>query len=271
MSRAPLPFDLELRPAGDWRFELRSSPATRGRLLGGGLIAASILSSAHTVDSDRMPASLHASFLRAGHPGTTCGIEVRSLHDGQSSSVREVSILQHQRRLATMTLRYHTEAQPPPSPWAHAAQDGSARPDQGRADEAAVAPLEVLDGFEIRAAVLPESVKRPILHPYWVRSCAQIGDDPIMHAATLAFLSDIGVSGSALRPGTRMRRRLEAVTLDHLLTWYGPVRVDEWIRIEASPVINAEGRGLANGEIRTETGRLVAALTQHVLLGERAE
>jgi acyl-CoA thioesterase II len=266
----PLPFSLELRPAGDSRFELRSSPATGGRLLGGGLLAASVLSSAQTVDPDRMPASLHASFLRAGRVGATCWIDISAIHDGQSSSVREVSVLQDQRQLATLTLRYHTEAEPAPSPWSHAEREGAAGPDQGRADEAAVASLEVLDGFEIRAAVLPGSVERPLLHPFWVRSCARIGDDPVAHAATLAFLSDIGVSGSALEPAARMRRRLEAVTLDHLLTWYGPVRVDEWVRIEASPVVNAEGRGLANGEIRTEGGRLIAALTQHVLLGAGA-
>lgn len=266
----PLPFSLELRPASSSRFELRSSPTARGRLLGGGLLAASILSSAQTVEPDRPPASLHASFLRSGHIGPTCWIDVRPLHDGQRSSVREVSVLQDQRVLATMTLRYHAQADPATDRWSHEQGTGTTTPEQGRTDDAAVASLEVLEGFEIRAAVPPGSVERPILHPYWVRSCARMDDDPVAHAAVLAFLSDIGVSGSALEPAARMRRRLEAVTLDHLLTWHGPVRVDEWLRIEASPVVNADGRGLANGEVRTEAGRLVAALTQHVMLSARS-
>lgn len=79
-------------------------------------------------------------------------------------------------------------------------------------------------------------------------------------------LTDIGVSGSAVHPAARLRDRLAAVTLDHTLIWHHPARADRWLLVDAEPLVNADGRGTARGEVREESGRLVASFTQTVLL-----
>lgn len=102
----------------------------------------------------------------------------------------------------------------------------------------------------------------------WMRMRAPLPDDPGLHRAALAYLSDMTIQEPILRahgvfwalPG------LKVASLDHAMWWHRPARVDEWLLyVQESP--NARGgRGLATGRIYTESGALVASVAQEIMI-----
>jgi acyl-CoA thioesterase-2 len=93
-------------------------------------------------------------------------------------------------------------------------------------------------------------------------------DDPALHRAVLAYMSDLTIQEPVLRghgiawsqPG------LKVASLDHAMWWHRPVRVDEWLLyVQNSPSARA-GRGLATGRIFTREGELVATVAQEIMV-----
>ena len=85
----------------------------------------------------------------------------------------------------------------------------------------------------------------------WMRTRRAIPDDPAIHRAALAYLSDLTIQESILRahgvawatPG------LKVASLDHAMWWHRPGRVDDWmLYVQESPSARG-GRGLATGRI----------------------
>ncbi len=90
-----------------------------------------------------------------------------------------------------------------------------------------------------------------------MKAVSRLPDDPNLHRAALAYLSDFTLLESVLRghglpwatPG------LKIASLDHAMWWHRFGRVDEWILyVQESP--NAiGGRGLSFGRIYSRDGR----------------
>ncbi len=85
----------------------------------------------------------------------------------------------------------------------------------------------------------------------WMRTRRALPDDPAIHRAALAYVSDLTIQESILRahgvawatPG------LKVASLDHAMWWHRPGRVDEWmLYVQESPSARG-GRGLATGRI----------------------
>jgi acyl-CoA thioesterase-2 len=102
----------------------------------------------------------------------------------------------------------------------------------------------------------------------WVRADGELADDPLLHAAVIAYASDMSIIDSVLKPheirwreGTTM-----VVSLDHCMWFHRPFRADKWLLVDQdSP--NAYGaRGLARGLIFDQEGRLVVSLVQEGLV-----
>jgi acyl-CoA thioesterase-2 len=98
----------------------------------------------------------------------------------------------------------------------------------------------------------------------WMKAIRTLPDDPNLHRAALAYLSDFTLLESVLRghglawatPG------LKIASLDHAMWWHRFGRVDEWLLyVQESP--NAVGgRGLSQGRIYTQDGVLLASVAQ---------
>ena len=102
----------------------------------------------------------------------------------------------------------------------------------------------------------------------WVRADGELPDDPLLHAAVVAYASDMSIIDSILKPheisweaGATM-----VVSLDHCMWFHRPFRADRWLLFDQdSP--NAYGaRGLARGLMFDEEGRLVVSLVQEGLI-----
>jgi acyl-CoA thioesterase-2 len=102
----------------------------------------------------------------------------------------------------------------------------------------------------------------------WLRTRRSLPDDPDLHRAALAYLSDMTIQESVLRahgvawstPG------LKVASLDHAMWWHRFARVDDWLLyVQESPSARG-GRGLSNGRIYSSDGTLVASVAQEITI-----
>src|SRR4029450_1001619 len=89
----------------------------------------------------------------------------------------------------------------------------------------------------------------------WVRVPDRLPDDPMLHAAMLAFLSGMGpVGGVAQALGVARRDRMMA-SLDHCMWFHHPARADEWLLYELEAVATAPARGGGRRSLWEHGGR----------------
>jgi len=102
----------------------------------------------------------------------------------------------------------------------------------------------------------------------WMRMRAPMPDDPRLHRAALAYLSDMTIQESILRRHglTWSTPGLKVASLDHAMWWHRFGRVDEWmLYVQEAP--NARGgRGLAQGRIYSRDGELLATVAQEIMV-----
>jgi acyl-CoA thioesterase-2 len=103
---------------------------------------------------------------------------------------------------------------------------------------------------------------------FWVRIGGGLPDDPAIHRAALAYLSDFSLLDTALvaHGRTVFDERFQVASLDHSLWLHRPFRADDWLLyVLDSP--NAHGaRGLTRGLLYDRAGALVASVAQEGLV-----
>ena len=254
------------------------------RVFGGQVIGQALMAACKTVEATRPPHSLHGYFLRPGDPAVPIIYEVDRIRDGRSFTTRRVIGIQHGKAIFSMSASFH------------AAEPGfdhqTAMPD--------VPDPETLPGeMDVDASFLkvaPEPIRRywqterPLdmrpqslahytssdpLPPHqnvWLRSTGPVpaphGDDPCVHAAILAYASDMTLLDTALFPHGRsiFSDGIQAASLDHAMWFHRPFRVDDWLLYAQDAPTTAGGRGFCRGAIYTRTGTLVASTTQEGLI-----
>jgi acyl-CoA thioesterase-2 len=271
---------LELERLADDRF--RASPdALRPleRVYGGQLLAQALVAAGSTV-SGKAPRSLHAAFVRAGTPGRSLELTVDRVRDGRTMSTRQTTVLEDGKPLLTAIASFHygdTEpgvaAPAPPAPppdevpllqhWA--AQLPAELRHHGRHW------IEQPPPVEMRIGEPPSFLGRPSASPvrsHWMRVPRDVGDDPLLHAALLAYASDFLLMDMVFRahPGAGGPGLSNGLSLDHAMWFHRPVRFDRWHLYTQEALAVAGDRGLARGAIHDADGRLVATTVQEVLV-----
>ena len=68
----------------------------------------------------------------------------------------------------------------------------------------------------------------------WVRADGELADDPLLHAAVVAYASDMSIIDSVLKPHeVRWEdRRNMVVSLDHCMWFHRPFRADQWLLVD---------------------------------------
>jgi acyl-CoA thioesterase-2 len=105
----------------------------------------------------------------------------------------------------------------------------------------------------------------------WLKASGPLGDDPVMHAAVLAYASDLTLLSASVVPhGTYIGDpRLQPASIDHAMWFHRPLRADEWLLYDQVSPSASGGRGFATGRLFTEDGRLVASAAQEGLIRVR--
>lgn len=247
------------------------------RIFGGQLLAQGIVAAGRTAARGRQVHSLHATFLAGGVDTDPVHYVVEALGDGRSFSTRRVLAVQRGRVLATMSVSFQAAAagveHQRPMP---AAPDPRDVPNVAEALDGRPGPYAlvcVLDGpIEMRhvrgnlyAGPGPE---RSVDQGVWVRSVRPLPDDPLVHAAFLAYASDYSILEPVLR-GHGLHwgdPRLRQASLDHAMWFHRSGRADDWVLHSGHSPSASGGRGLGIGHLYDRQGRLLATVAQEGML-----
>ena len=271
---------LDLEPLEDAYFRGQSQSYGAKRVFGGQVLAQAVIAAGRTVEPERRCHSLHAYFILPGDAAAPILYQVERLRDGGSFTTRRVTAIQHGRPIFNAALSFHRDepgldhavpAPEAPAPEAVTSEVELARaladkiPERFRASltgERAIdyRPVDPIDPFD------PEPTEAEL--EVWLKASGELPEDPLVHQAILAYASDYGLLGTALRPHARsvMDPRIMAASLDHAMWFHRPFRADGWL-LYAMEGPNASGaRAFTRGTVHDAEGRLVASVAQEGLV-----
>ena len=270
---------LELESQGGDRFRVLGEHGRFDRVFGGQTFAQALLAASATVSGKEVH-SLHAYFVEAGTPEQPLDLEVERVRDGRSMSMRRVTVTQGERPLLIAMASFHANATSPefadPPPEVPGPDQlpvlqhlvGDLPPELRRHASSWIdhpPPLELRMGEPpIFLGGSPAQGSRS----HWMRLPRPVGDEPVLHAALLAYASDYFLLDMALRayPQRAGYTGLNALSLDHTLWLHRPVRFDRWHLHTQETLAISGHRGLVRGSIHDPDGHLVASVVQEVLV-----
>jgi len=246
----------------------------------GGQVLGQALSAAHRTVEGRVAHSLHAYFLRRGDMEAPIIYEVDRARDGGSFSVRRVVAIQHGRPIFNLAASFQAledglehQAEMPDVKGPEGLQDVTEVP----ADKLAMIPekmrrfLTDKRPFEFRPVQsinFDKPEKLPPVKQVWIRAVDQLPDDPAIHQALLAYVSDYELLGTSALPHALPfgRGRVQMASLDHALWFHRACRVDEWLLYSFDSPNASGARGFARGQFFKQDGTLVASTAQEGLV-----
>lgn len=274
-------FDLERCTPRHWRGS--ADGVKLPQLYGGQLLAQSVIAGGREAVEGQQIQTMHTVYLRPGAPGTPVDLHVEPLHEGRTRSTYRIGVLQQERLLCesfVSTVRpipgltHDRPAPAAPRPEACPSLREAAAHDGGLG--------AVWDGFwvaEVRIAPAPaDPAPRAAAPPQhvWMRAVESLGDDPLLHRAAVAYLSDLMLMATAVSPHglqagaeRSLDERWIAVSLDHGLRFYGELRADGWMLFEQTTPRAHASRALIEATVFDERGRTAAHATQDALIRER--
>ncbi len=272
---------LDLTPLDEDRFQGESRNIVGPRIFGGQVIGQALAAASRTVAA-RPAHSLQAYFLRPGDVREPVIYRVERVRDGGTFSTRRVVAEQRDRPIFDMSVSFHQAEQGPE----HQTATFEA-PDPEELDTEQAVTAAFLEGEDIsenfRAALLrrkpieirPVTRRHPLrpeksapVRQAWLRATGLDSDDPLLHQAMLAYVSDHSLMGAALLPHgvTFLSRDMQVASLDHTLWFHRPVRLDDWLLYDMESPIATGGRGFTRGRIFNRSGELVASVAQEGLI-----
>src|SRR5215203_5169994 len=227
-------------------------------LYGGQVAAQALLAAGLSVEPNRLPHSLHGYFLRPGDASRPVVFQVFRDRDGRSYSARRVVALQNGRVIFNMAASFQRSGCSPVD------ATESRAPQTSGPQEAMRHEIPRLASYEGRTAQQPfPDLAFPTR--FWARCTADLPDDPLLHAATLTYLSDI--STGLVRFDDEDFS--SSSSLDHALWFHRPIDATEWTLMDCVPHTVANGRGFYSGSLWAHDGTLLASLTQEALFRQR--
>jgi acyl-CoA thioesterase-2 len=233
-----------------------------GKALYGGQVAAqSLAAAAATVGETRLPHSLHGYFLRRGRQDLPVIFEVDRDRDGRSFSSRHVAAKQDGEVIFSMLASFQESSEeqwpaldPGRAGFAPPGAEGMARRD--------VLHLTALNSHW-------DTERRegdPVDEYMFIKAAHPLGDDPVIHASALVYVSDLGsgfhnVALEGLEGG--------GPSIDHSMHFFEPLRTDEWVTSHMWPTAALARRGLYHGQLRGPEGQLGAVVAQECLLARK--
>jgi len=253
-----------------------SHPMPTGRIFGGQVLAQAIIAADRTTEDDRVPHSMHGYFLRPGDASQGVTLSVDRIHDGRSFSTRRTQAFQQGVPIFSMISSF--EHEDPGLDHQHPIPEGVLSPEQARerTDATTLHPLSqrLVSDSPIELVHADGAIYDRVPGPHvpqqhvWMRTRRPIGDDPALHRAVLAYMSDLTIQEPVLRAhGVPWSLRgLKVASLDHAMWWHRPARVDEWLLYAQQSPSARGGRGLSTGRIFTRDGELVASVAQEIMV-----
>jgi acyl-CoA thioesterase-2 len=235
-----------------------------GGLYGGQIVAQGLRAGAATVEDRFHVHSLHAYFIRPGNADEPIRFEVTRSRDGRSFCTRHVVASQAVGVILTMSLSFQVDEA------GHDVQTARL-PDLSPPEE-----LENTSWSPLFDRRFPrESGTAEGRGLAWLRMLEPVGDDPVLQACALAYLSDDIPTDAVVavhpdRPGPGEGDPFElgfwSASLDHAIWFHRPSRAEEWHVHDLAAHGYLSSRGVAVGHILSRDGTHIATVAQEVLL-----
>jgi acyl-CoA thioesterase-2 len=237
-----------------------------GGLYGGQIVAQALRAAAHTVDPQFRVHSLHAYFIRRGDHSEPVRYEVDRVRNGRSFTTRSVTARQAVGAILSVSVSFQVDEEGPE------VQSADLPDVPGPTELPQDSWTTMFDRVDLPATDLPGRSRG------WMRIRGELGDDPVLHACAVAYMSDDYPTDAVVslrNPGTTHAQpadeSLMAFSLDHALWFHRPLCADQWhlTAMVCHGIISS--RGLTMGHVFTEDGVHVASISQEVLLRCRRE
>ena len=265
---------LDLEPIEVNIFRGKHPEGERQRTFGGQIAAQALMAAGHTVASGRVH-SLHSYFLRPGDSSAPTLYEVDRIRDGKSFATRRVVAIQHGEAIFNMQASFHGDevsiehqvTMPDvPKPEDILPVHQRVHTERGFVDDWNRLPHPIEQRYVGPLPWDPEHSREP-RERLWIRADGRLPDQPILHAAVVAYASDMNLFDAMLNPhdvrwddGSFM-----GASLDHCMWFHRDLRADEWLLYDMDSPVAHGGRALARGFLFDRDGELKVTLVQEGL------
>ncbi|RFC65514.1 acyl-CoA thioesterase II [Fulvimarina endophytica] len=253
------------------------------RVFGGQVVAQALVAAQRTVPAERECHSLHGYFLRGGDPSRPILYDVDRIRDGGSFTTRRVVAIQNGQAIFSLSASFQKhedgfdhQVDMPDVPGPDDIPHGDALKEKilEHAPAAVKRYWQRPRPIEFRPVMLDHYLTENKLDPVqrvWVRCNGEIGDDPHLNAAVLAYLSDMTLLDTSLFAHglSVFDERVQAASLDHSMWFHRPIRASEWLLYAQESPSSSGGRGLTRGSLYDQAGVLVASVAQEGLIRPR--
>lgn len=262
----------------DRAFLATPQPCPWPKAYGGDMVAQATIAALRSVDADRGLHSMHSYFLRPVEIGKQIRYEVELLRDGRSFSTRQIRAYQADKVVYVGLASF----QVPESGSDHHAPMPIGMPDPeslpSAADTLTGVPGPAAQYWSYGRSFDQRHVPGPLYtavtgepvgnQAVWLRPFSPLPDDQDVHTAALAYVCDYTI----LEPLLRMQglawadAGLVTASLDHVMWFHRPARLDDWVLYSQQAVSAQHARGLAIGRLYTRSGELLATVGQEGLI-----
>ena len=255
---------MQLEPHGPDVFVATGPQYPWGGLYGGQIVAQGLRAGAATVEDRFGVHSVHAYFIRRGDHEEPIRFEVDRMRNGRSFVTRRVVARQSVGVILTMSVSFQVEEA------GHDVQIASLPDVPGPEGLESTSWSSLFDRrfTSVRGAEEGRGIA-------WLRLYDEIGDDPVLQACALAYLSDDLPTDAVValhpeRPGPEQGDAFEhgfmSASLDHAIWFHRPPTADRWHVHDFTSHGYLSSRGLAIGHILAQDGTHVATVAQEVLV-----
>ncbi|RLC59535.1 MAG: acyl-CoA thioesterase II [Chloroflexi bacterium] len=247
----------------------------QGRLFGGLVLGQCIVATSRTVESGSIH-SLHSYFLRPGSHGPPIRYVVQRIRDGRTFTTRDVVAYQAGEAIFQMSCSFsrpedgldHQQPMPEAAGPEKMPDWDFVRPDRPRENEQMQRwrrerPIEVRSADPNDPAAMGRELRQ-----VWIKPKGVLPEDPAIHAAVMAYSSDMGLISTARHALKLMRFDAPgaAASLDHAIWFHHTPRIDDWLLYSSHSPIAHAARALIHGQMHRRDGTHVLSVTQEGLI-----
>jgi acyl-CoA thioesterase-2 len=257
-------------------------------VFGGQVLGQAIVAASRTVE-ERSLHSIHGYFLRPGDSRVPILFDVDRIRDGKSFTTRRAVGIQHGEAIFNMSASFqkheqgleHQTEMPDVPPPEDLESDRDFYLREAETNPTVKRYAFRYDAIESRQVeglhMVPrhrEQAREPVKHT-WMKTRGPLPDDPVVHCAFLAYLSDMDFMSTSMLPhGPALQSfTLQGASLDHAMWFHRELRADDWLLFAKESPSAAGARGFVRGSFFDRQGNLVASAAQECLIRprERAE
>lgn len=250
-------------------------PESYGRLgiYGGHFVGQALDAVLQTVAEPKVAQSFHAYFLNPGDPNAEITYEVTRLKEGRGADMRAVSAMQNGRAafymIASCKLPEEGDEHQPAMP---DVPDPIVMSENLQQTERGFSPpmmtkdratLMLISNSFVPAKFEPG--REPALQ-VWMKSNHKGAATEREHQIALAFLSDGTLMFNSVLPYGIPFATHRLTSLDHSVWFHRPCDTAEWMLYDQSSSAAADGRGMNEGRVFDQSGKLIMTAAQDSML-----